>query len=94
MAERYAVYILASRRNGTLYVGVTGNLPLRIEQHRAGIVPGFTRMYGVTILVWFELFADVREAIEREKQLKGWNRAWKLKLIEASNPGWHELSPD
>ena len=94
MAERYAVYILASRRNGTLYVGVTGNLPRRVEEHKAGIVPGFTRRYGVKTLVWFELLADVREAIEREKQLKGWNRVWKLKLIEASNPNWDELSPD
>jgi putative endonuclease len=94
MAERYAVYILASRRNGTLYIGVTGDLPRRMEQHRAGTTRGFTRRYGVRTLVWFELFADVREAIAREKQLKGWNRAWKLKLIEASNPTWRELSAD
>jgi putative endonuclease len=75
MAERYAVYILASRRNGTLYIGVTGNLPLRVEQHRTLMTPGFTRRYGVTRLVYVEWFSDVREAIRREKQLKGWNRA-------------------
>ena len=94
MLERYVVYILASRRNGTLYIGVTGNLPLRIAQHKAMAAPGFTRRYGVTILVHVERFADVREAIAREKQLKGWNRAWKLKLIEAGNPEWLELSAD
>ena len=93
MDERYAVYLLASKRNGTLYIGVTGNLPLRIEQHKAKAVRGFTQKYGVTILVWFERHADIHEAIAREKQLKGWNRAWKLKLIETSNPNWNELDP-
>ncbi len=91
--ERYAVYMLASRRNGTLYIGVTSNLPLRIEQHRAKAVKGFTQRYDVTMLVWFERHGDIHEAIAREKQLKGWNRAWKIKLIEASNPGWLELDP-
>jgi putative endonuclease len=93
MSERYAVYLLASKRNGTLYIGVTGNLPQRVEQHNAGVVKGFTQKYGVKTLVWFERHADIREAISREKQLKGWNRAWKLKLIEAANPGWLELDP-
>jgi putative endonuclease len=91
MNERYAVYMLASRKNGTLYIGVTGNLPLRIEQHKAGAVPGFTQRYGVDRLVWFERHADIHEAIAREKQLKGWNRAWKIKLIEAGNPEWSEF---
>ena len=94
MAQTFAVYILASKRNGTLYIGVTGNLALRMEQHRSKAVPGFTRRYGVTRLVHVERFDDPRDAIAREKQLKGWNRAWKLKLIEASNPQWLELSVD
>ncbi len=93
MNERYAVYMLASRKNGTLYIGVTSNLPLRIEQHAAGIFPGFTQRYGVTRLVWFERHRDIHEAIAREKQLKGWNRAWKIRLIEAGNPDWLELDP-
>ena len=91
MNERYAVYMLASKKNGTLYIGVTGNLPLRIEQHRARVVPGFTQRYGVTHLVWFERHQDIYEAIAREKQIKGWNRAWKIKLIKAGNPDWIEL---
>jgi putative endonuclease len=91
MSERYAVYMLASKRNGTLYIGVTGNLLQRVEQHRAKAVKGFTRKYGVTMLVWFERHADINEAITREKQLKGWNRDWKLKLIEKANPEWKEL---
>jgi putative endonuclease len=93
MSERYAVYILASKKNGTLYTGVTGNLPQRIEQHKARAVKGFTQKYGVVHLVWFERHADVHEAIAREKQIKGWNRAWKLKLIEAANREWLELDP-
>ena len=93
MSERYAVYMLASKRNGTLYIGVTGNLPQRVEQHTVGAVKGFTQKYRVKPLVWFERHADIREAIAREKQLKGWNRAWKLKLIEAANPEWQELYP-
>ncbi|MBZ6077688.1 GIY-YIG nuclease family protein [Microvirga puerhi] len=93
MYERYAVYILASRKNGTLYIGVTGTLPQRVEQHKALAVPGFTRRYGVTTLVYVERYADVTEAIAREKQLKGWNRAWKIKLIESANADWIELDP-
>jgi putative endonuclease len=91
MNERYAVYMLASKKNGTLYIGVTGNLPLRIEQHAAGVVAGFTQRYGVKRLVWFERHRDIHEAIAREKQLKGWNRAWKIRLIEAGNLEWAEL---
>jgi putative endonuclease len=93
MNERYAVYVLASRKNGTLYIGVTGNLPQRIEQHKALAVPGFTRRYEVTMLVHVERHADVNEAITRERQLKGWNRAWKVKLIERGNAAWAELDP-
>ena len=89
----YYVYILASRRNGTLYIGVTNDLARRIGQHKAGAVPGFTKRYGVATLVYYETYEDVGEAIAREKQLKGWNRAWKLKLIEAGNPDWVELFP-
>ena len=87
-----AVYILASRRNGTLYVGVTSNLPGRIEAHRSDAVGGFTRKYGVKTLVYFELHDDMYEAIQREKRIKKWNRAWKVELIEQQNPLWVDLS--
>ena len=93
MNERYAVYMLASKRNGTLYIGVTGNLPLRIEQHSSGVVQGFSQRYSVKQRVWFERHRDIYEAIAREKQLKGWNRAWKIKLIESGNPEWLALDP-
>ena len=90
-AERYAVYIMASRRNGTLYVGVTNDLARRVHEHRNGGGATFTRKYGVTRLVWCERYADINEAIAREKQLKKWERAWKLELIEAMNPDWADL---
>jgi putative endonuclease len=93
MDERYVVYILASGRNGTLYIGVTRDLVRRMEQHKSLAIPGFTRRYQVTSLVYFERFSDVVEAISREKQLKGWNRAWKIKLIERANPDWADLDP-
>jgi putative endonuclease len=86
------VYILASKRNGTLYVGVTSNLASRIEAHRSGVVDGFTKKYDVKTLVYFELHADMYEAIEREKRIKKWNRAWKVQLIEQANPEWRDLS--
>lgn len=86
------VYLLASRRNGTLYVGVTSDLMSRIHQHREGLLPGFTRDYGVKMLVWYETHVTMEEAILREKRIKKWNRAWKLELIEASNPNWHDLA--
>jgi len=89
-----AVYILASRRNGTLYTGVTGDLRRRIWQHQHDLVEGFTRKYRVHRLVYFELCDDMRTAIAREKQIKHWNRAWKVRLIEKSNPGWRDLWPD
>jgi len=87
-----AVYILASKRNGTLYVGVTSNLASRIEAHRLELVDGFTRKYDVKALVYFELHADMYEAIQREKRIKKWNRAWKIQLIEQANPEWKDLS--
>ncbi len=86
------VYLLASRRNGTLYVGVTSDLMGRLYQHREGVLPGFTREYGVKRLVLFEPHETMEEAIIREKRIKKWNRAWKLELIEKSNPDWHDLA--
>ena len=88
------VYLLASRRNGTLYVGVTSDLPSRIFKHRNGLLPGFTRDHGVKLLVWFEQHATMDEAILREKRIKKWNRKWKLELIEAGNPAWSDLAGD
>ena len=90
-AESYAVYIMASRRNGTFYVGVTNDIARRAYEHRNGVGAAFTRKYGVTRLVWYEHYADVNEAIAREKQLKKWERRWKLELIEAMNPDWTDL---
>ena len=90
MAYSY-LYILASKKNGTLYIGVTGNLIKRIHQHKNGLVGGFTKKYKVNKLVYFEQFEDIREAIRREKQLKEWRRDWKIKLIEDNNPKWIDL---
>ena len=89
-----AVYILASGRNGTLYVGVTSNLPGRVWQHKEDVVPGFTKKHGVHILVWYELTESMEGAIKREKQLKKWNRAWKVRLIEERNPYWRDLAAE
>ena len=89
-----AVYLLASKRNGTLYTGVTSNLPARIHQHRHGFVRGFAREYGVKLLVWFEQHATMDSAITREKRIKKWNRTWKLELIEADNADWRDLAQD
>ena len=89
-----AVYLLASQRNGTLYIGVTSNLIQRIWQHREGLAEGFTKKYGVKTLVWYEQHATMESAIAREKALKKWNRAWKLKLIEETNPQWRDLWPE
>jgi putative endonuclease len=86
-----AVYILASERNGTLYTGVTSDLVARTWQHREHVVDGFTKRYNVTMLVWYEMHGSMEAAILREKQLKKWNRAWKLRLIQASNPRWNDL---
>ena len=85
------VYLLASQRNGTLYLGVTSDLARRVRQHKEGATPGFSSRYGVTHLVWFEGHPSVADAIVREKQIKKWRRAWKVELIEAGNPGWLDL---
>ena len=86
------VYILASKPYGTLYIGVTSNLAARVEAHRNGSVDGFSKDYGVHTPVYYELHADMYEAIQREKRLKKWNRAWKIRLIEEKNPEWRDLS--
>jgi putative endonuclease len=89
----YWVYILASKRYGTLYTGVTGKLAGRIFEHKNDLISGFTSRYGVHILVWFETHSDVHAAIAREKQIKGWNRDWKIRPIEQTNPDWKDLYP-
>jgi putative endonuclease len=86
-----AVYVMASRRNGTLYTGVTSNLPQRAWLHRTGVLPGFTRRYGCKILVWYEAHETMLDAIAREKQIKGGSRKKKLALIESLNPTWRDL---
>ncbi|MAO91825.1 MAG: hypothetical protein CMM81_09810 [Rhodospirillales bacterium] len=88
------VYIMASDRNGTLYVGVTSNLPQRVAQHREELLDGFTKKYAVHLLVYFEACPDMESAIQREKALKKWRREWKLKLIEEKNPYWRDLYND
>ena len=89
--RRYSVYLMASRRNGTLYIGVTNNLAARALQHRTGASSAFTSKYGVKMLVWYEHYGYVNDAIRREKQLKKWERRWKLELIEGFNPDWRDL---
>ena len=88
----FFVYILANKKNGTLYVGVTNNLARRIAEHKAKLVPGFTRKHGVDRLVYFEAFESILEARAREHSLKRWRRAWKIALIEGLNPDWRDLS--
>ena len=85
------VYMMTNRRNGILYVGVTSNLPVRAYQHREGLVDGFTKQYGLRSLVYYEAFDDIRLAIQREKNIKHWLRAWKVRLIDAMNPEWNDL---
>ena len=91
MPKLPCVYILASRRNGTLYVGVTSDLVKRVWEHRNDAVDGFTKQYGVHDLVWYERHETMESAIAREKALKEWKRQWKLRLIEEANPGWRDL---
>ena len=91
MDKQPAVYILASKRNGTLYIGVTSDLVKRIWEHKNNIVEGFTKRYDVHQLVWYEIHESMESAIEREKRLKEWKRKWKLALIEKINPGWQDL---
>ncbi|MBI5330517.1 MAG: GIY-YIG nuclease family protein [Betaproteobacteria bacterium] len=88
------VYLLASRRNGTLYVGVTSDLPKRVYEHKQELAEGFTKQYGVHHLVWFERHETMEGAITREKQIKKWNRDWKIQLIEESNSAWRDLYED
>ncbi len=87
----YHVYLLASRRYGTLYLGVTNDLVRRVWEHKTKLLPGFTARYGIDRLVWFEPYSDVTAAIAREKQIKKWRRDWKVALIETENPDWRDL---
>ena len=88
------VYMLASRRNGTLYLGMTDNLVRRAWEHRNGVIPGFTHKYGVKMLVWYEQHETRESAFLRERRMKKWNRAWKLRLIERSNRDWKDLADE
>ena len=91
LTRSYYVYLLASRRHGTLYLGVTSDLPKRVWQHKQGLIEGFTKRHGVKTLVWYEQTESIESAIAREKQIKKWNRDWKIELIESSNPQWKDL---
>ena len=91
MSKQPAVYVLASKRNGTLYIGVTSDLQKRAWEHKNDLVEGFTKRYRIHWLVYYELCEDMMSAIQREKQMKQWNRAWKLELIERHNPDWTDL---
>jgi putative endonuclease len=93
MRKTFCVYMLASKPNGTLYIGVTSNLPARLWQHRNHVMSGFTSRYDVTRLVWYEVHESAEAAIGREKQLKEWRRAWKVRLLSATNPDWADLAP-
>ena len=94
MKKNFFVYMLASKRNGTLYLGVTSDLVKRIYEHKNGLVEGFTKKYNVHDLVWYEINSSSDSAITREKQIKKWNRAWKMELIEKENLGWKDLYED
>ncbi|MEK7644551.1 MAG: GIY-YIG nuclease family protein [Patescibacteria group bacterium] len=91
MHTNFYIYIMASQKNGTLYIGVTNDLKRRVEEHKLDIVKGFTKKYQVHMLVYFEVFGRIEDAIKREKQLKIWKRDWKLKLIEENNCNWKDL---
>ena len=91
MAKQPCVYLLANRRNGTIYTGVTSNLTKRVWEHKNDLVEGFTRKYAVHTLVWYELHDTMENAIQREKAIKNWKRAWKIELIEQENPDWLDL---
>ncbi len=93
MAKQYYVYIMASKRNGMLYIGVQSDIIKRVYEHKNDLVEGFTNKYHIHDLVYFEVAQDVDSAISREKQLKKWNRAWKISLIEKKNPEWRDLYP-
>lgn len=89
--KTYYVYIMASKRNGTLYIGVTNDIFRRVYEHKNNLINGFTNKYGVHKLVYYEQFGEIELAIQREKRLKKWNRKWKLELIEKENPDWKDL---
>ena len=94
MSKKGYLYILASGRNGTLYIGSTSNLVKRIEEHRQKLVDGFTKRYDIAKLVYFEIFEDIKDAIVRERHLKKWEHKWKTKLIQSANPDWRDLYED
>ena len=91
MSKQFCVYVLANRPRGTLYVGVTSNLAQRVAQNREKLVDGFAEKYGLGTLVWFEVYENADSAISREKQIKKWNRVWKIELVERTNPDWRDL---
>ncbi|MCJ7743026.1 MAG: GIY-YIG nuclease family protein [Dehalococcoidales bacterium] len=92
--NNYYVYIQASKRNGTLYIGVTNDLVRRVYEHKNDLVEGFTKKYGIHLLVYYEQYNNVESAIQRERQMKKWNRQWKIRRIEGLNPGWKDLYDD
>ncbi len=87
------VYMMANRRNGTIYIGVTSDLAMRIHQHREGLAPGFTKRHGCKLLLWYEAHDDLQEARRRELQMKEWKRSWKIRLVEENNLDWDDLYP-
>lgn len=91
MEKDFYTYILASKKNGTLYIGVTSDLLKRVYEHKEGLADGFTKKYGVKTLVYYERYSTADDAITREKRMKEWKRQWKIELIEKDNPGWHDL---
>ena len=88
------VYMMTNKRHGTLYIGVTNNLERRVAEHKSGSMLGFTQKYGLKMLVWFEQFQGINDALQREKQLKNWHRDWKIGLIEQRNPEWNDLASE
>ncbi|HPP11025.1 MAG TPA: GIY-YIG nuclease family protein [Defluviitoga tunisiensis] len=92
--KSYYIYIMASRRNGTLYIGITNDIVRRVYEHKNNFIDGFTSKYGIHNLVYYEQFDNIESAIQREKQLKKWNRKWKIELIERVNPNWKDLYED
>jgi len=92
--HRYTVYILASKKNGTVYIGMTNNIERRVFEHKNKLVKGFTSKYNVTLLVYYKSYSEVLDALKKEKQMKKWNRQWKIDLIEIGNPDWMDLAVD